>query len=147
MEKISGPGNLSFENVNNPQSKVTASVKGTYLAEWSIQIADCKYADEIKLNFGQLETERPKTKPKIIKMDGGQQIRVVPSGSTFQLDESIKLLPPYNCQWISVDGRIIGRFTVQQLKSEIQAPQTSGMYILLIDSNGNSEKIKYQVTK
>jgi len=31
--------------------------------------------------------------------------------------------------------------------SEIQAPQTSGMYILLIDSNGNSEKIKYQVTK
>lgn len=146
-KKISGPGNLSFENVNNPQSKVTASVKGTYLAEWSIQIADCKYADEIKLNFGQLETERPKTKPKIIKVDGGQQIRVVPSGSTFQLDESIKLLPPYNCQWISVDGRIIGRFTVQQLKSEIQAPQTSGMYILLIDSNGNSEKIKYQVTK
>ena len=71
----------------------------------------------------------------------------MPSGSTFQLDESIKLLPPYNCQWISVDGRIIGRFTVQQLKSEIQAPQTSGMYILFIDSNGNSEKIKYQVTK
>ncbi|MEM8566147.1 MAG: hypothetical protein AAGF85_06770 [Bacteroidota bacterium] len=45
--KLSGPGSLSFSDINDRNSTVVASVSGVYNLEWSISGAECEVAPDI----------------------------------------------------------------------------------------------------
>ncbi|MFN4235489.1 MAG: hypothetical protein ACK4IK_11870, partial [Bacteroidia bacterium] len=52
--QISGPGTISFNNVNSPTTSVTASVYGTYVLQWTINNGSCSTSSTVSITFDEM---------------------------------------------------------------------------------------------
>jgi gliding motility-associated-like protein len=47
----SGPAEIAFDNINNPNANITASSVGTYVLTWVEDTGDCSSTDEVTISF------------------------------------------------------------------------------------------------
>nr|WP_320119652.1 gliding motility-associated C-terminal domain-containing protein [uncultured Marinifilum sp.] len=49
--KVSGPGNVVFDDINDPESRVTVDLLGTYVFRWTEENGTCSDSDDVEVNF------------------------------------------------------------------------------------------------
>ncbi|MGQ1911461.1 gliding motility-associated C-terminal domain-containing protein [Marinifilum sp. RC60d5] len=49
--KVSGPGNVVFDDKNDPESRVTVDLLGTYVFRWTEENGTCSDTDDVEVNF------------------------------------------------------------------------------------------------
>lgn len=117
-EVVSGPGNLSFSNINNPAASIEADVYGQYTIRYSAGQSGCSSSEEITLNFI--------SKPEVVVVEDCS------GGSSYVLQITVSGgQAPYSIS----SGNVTGSFSGNVFTSD---PIVSGApYNLVIqDANG-----------
>ena len=149
---ISGPNPVRIENIKNPNTQITASTYGYYCFEWSIVSSNCTLRDTIcvdlhfytkanpeypnyKLDFRESTQNNGEEKfndfftPNLIKGLGATFI-------SFTTSKQGKI----QYYWYDVFGQQLMNEQLNTNQSfgkfEIKAPQTTGIYYLLIELDG-----------
>ncbi len=79
--KVSGPGIVTFSNVNAPGSIATASLAGTYTLRWTISNGNCSSTDDVVVSLTDTITVNPATLPNgIIGTGYSQTVSATPAG-------------------------------------------------------------------
>ncbi|MFN7013162.1 MAG: hypothetical protein ACK4ON_02715, partial [Bacteroidia bacterium] len=52
--QLSGPGTISFSNINSPTSSATASTFGTYVLQWTINNGTCSTSSTVSITFDEM---------------------------------------------------------------------------------------------
>ena len=52
--QVSGPGTITFSNINNPSSTATASTYGMYVLEWTIINSTCSTSSTVNITFDEM---------------------------------------------------------------------------------------------
>jgi gliding motility-associated-like protein len=52
--QVSGPGTITFGNINSPSSSATASTFGTYVLQWTINNGTCSTSSTVSITFDEM---------------------------------------------------------------------------------------------
>ncbi len=151
---ISGPGNVVYDDVTNPKSRVRVDTYGKYCFTWSVDHLGCISVDTVCIEFYKAKWTTPDTPKKAFEdrahftiEDNSFPIEIFTpglisnSGSTFILIYS-ELNSTINYQWLDICGHSILSQSIlvqpEDQKIYINAPLVKGFYFLVLEWNGKS---------
>ncbi|NOT36346.1 MAG: hypothetical protein HOP11_03085 [Saprospiraceae bacterium] len=140
---VSGPGTITFDNVNDPKTRITISNKGTYFVEWVTNYQNCTYTDRLKINAGEFFNDPNKKKVKLTN-DEESQIYLIPGGTDIRIKFNEELSASIHYYWLNVFGQVISSGKALH-PSDIRSPLFPGFYLLKIQSEEVDHVLKIQV--
>jgi hypothetical protein len=133
----SGPGMLTFDQINDPKTRITVNKRGIYFVEWITQFQNCSYADEVKVNVGSFFAEPDQKKVRSSDEEENSAYIISPDNEIRFLNlltgsEHVKY------SWIDLSGRVIHQNTTLNANA-IFSPSQPGLYFLRLEQ---SESVK-----
>jgi hypothetical protein len=151
---ISGPGQVVFENSNDPKSKVRVDKYGLYCFEWSIVDTNCISRDTVCIEFYKFKIVDPDYPNKIFDSYNNDSDDsnffpieiytpnlIITNGNSYIVFNA-ELNVAFDYHWYDIYGRMINRESIQMedqmQKVVINSPMHSGFYFLVIEVEGQS---------
>ncbi len=154
--KISGPGNVFFQNPRDPKTRIRIDEYGSYCFEWRIDHFNCILIDTVCAEFYTIKITDPDTPDKTFDHRNKSLFKkhilndfftpnlISNRGFTF-ISFTHDVPAKLNYRWINILGQneMSGQLHIQSNQQiEIPSPVKHGFYLLLVEINGVYEVIK-----
>jgi hypothetical protein len=140
--KVSGPGNITFENATAAATKVSFDAPGMYVLRLSASDGDLTAVDELKV------TVRPENHAPVVDA-GPDQTITLPSGTALNgsvSDDGISPDAPLSIQWSVVSGPGVVTFNNAAAAVTSATFTRDGVYILRLTASDGEHSASDEMT-